>query len=59
MEDFSSFVVEQEDAHVASVVGIPERIHVVEEAQVTDEDEVELVGGRGVTEGRRQGTSTS
>ena len=56
MEYFSTFVVEEQDAYVASVVGIPERVHVIEETQVADEDEVELVGRRSVADGSRQRT---
>lgn len=56
MEYFSPFVIEEQDAYIASVVGIPEGVHVVEETQVADEDEIEFVGRRSVADGSRQRT---
>ena len=56
MENFSACIVEQQDAYVAAVVGIPEGVHVIKEAQVANENEVELVGCRSIAEGSRQRT---
>ena len=46
MEDFASFVVQEQDTEVVVEVSAPQGVHVIEEAQVADDDEVQLVPTR-------------
>ena len=48
MEDFTSFVVQEQDAEVVVEVAAPQGIHIVEEAQIADDDEVQLVRCSGI-----------
>ena len=53
LEDFSASVIEQHDTQVAAQVIAPQRVHVVEETQVANQDEVEFVGNPGIAQSRR------